>query len=419
MMNRRDFIKAALATASLSYLFTGSTFAQRSVTISAKQTFLQSGDALYELVQQYAALGFHRVGTDVDRHTNDWFSQILQNIGGEISMQPFSFTRFDGYSRVRISGKEVPSMPLYYEGIGNMSSSSPFVGSAVALRGDRTSAALQRLITSAQTSGARIAVIATQCELGELQVPNREPRLGSGLPVVLVPGRLGESLQKKSVDVLFSGKIVPGKSNNIIATFGDVSKKAIIIATPLSGWFQCAAERGTGIALALGLAQALAEQYPVIVIGSPGHELLHHIGLETLLKTNQFNPALIVHLGANVALTMRNKTDNTMVLAPGSNNPSMIPAIARGVSIRMDDARFKKIEPILLGAGLPALLNPKQWNGEGALWASAVNAPLMSFVGIGPQFHTPADVPEQVTSPQSLETVHQMLLNAIQKYMQA
>ena len=37
-------------------------------------------------------------------------------------------------------------------------------------------------------------------------------------------------------------------------------KKLVVVTTPSSGWFQCAGERGAGVALWLGLARWAARQ---------------------------------------------------------------------------------------------------------------------------------------------------------------
>jgi hypothetical protein len=252
-----------------------------------------------------------------------------------------------------------------------------------------------------------------------LQTPNRAPALGSGLPVVLVPGRVADALRAGRVRVRYAATITRGESANVVAHFGDTSRKPIVVATPLSGWFTCAAERGTGIAIALRLVQRLAPDHPVVVVGSPGHELLHHIGLQVYLARNALDPALVVHLGANVALGMRDPQTQELALAPGVDGPDQGHAATRGLFVRMPAETFAALRPALAEADLPAVLNPPNWLGEGALWASGVAAPLLSFVGIGPQFHTPADVPEEVTGPSLLETVYRSLGNAVDAYVAA
>lgn len=375
------------------------------------------GGELYRMVQAYADLGVHRVGTAVDAQTVEWFAHELERRGGKVERQKFTFDFFAGSNTVSINGQEVPSMPLYYEGVGEVDSDAPFVTAVSVMKGDRNSEALLQAIAQANDLGAKIAVIATENPQGLLQTPNRMPQLGSGLPVALVPGSVAEALQAGPVNIRYTAEITKGESANVVAAFGDSSQKPIVIATPLSGWFTCAAERGTGIAIALGLAQRLAANYPILVVGSPGHELLHHIGLEAYLKQNAIDPAIVIHLGANVALGIKDAQTNNIDLAPGINDPAKLGLAARTLFVRMEPDIFAALQPALTQADLPAVLNPPQWNGEGALWAESVQSPLMSFVGVGPQFHTPADVPEAVTSPILLETVFRSIGRAIDVFM--
>jgi hypothetical protein len=375
-----------------------------------------TGERLFKVVRDYSGMGNHRVGTPVDAATNSWFAEQLQAMGAEVELQPIKFDRFDGTTEVTIDGETIPSMPLYYEAVGEARSDAPHLAALKATTGDGPSQAFLDEIAKAKAAGAAIAVIATEGAGGELSTPNCYPKLGSGMPTALVPGRFAEALAKGKVTARFSGSIVPGESNNVVARFGDPDDAPLVIATPLSGWFTCAAERGTGIAVALALAEEFGRNRPVLVVGSPGHEILHHIGLEEYLKSNQVAASLILHLGANVAVGLKDPATGRVNLAPGLSNPKEIPEAGRTVFVRMDEVRFSKIEPELASADLPAVLNPPSWNGEGALWANASPASLMSFTGIHPLFHTSGDVPENTTSPEALATVYQAVARAVSRY---
>lgn len=377
-----------------------------------------TGERLFRTVQAYAAMGNHRVGTPVDVATNRWFADRLREGGGETEFERFTFQRFDGATSVTLDGQLIPSMPLYYEAVGQFQSDSPRVAAVKVTTGDRPSPALMSEIAKARAAGDAVLVIATQGAGGELATPNVSPVIGSGVPTILVPGRYADALLTGKVQARFSGRIVPGESHNVVARFGDRTRPPLVIATPLSGWFTCAAERGTGIAVALALAARFGQDRPVLVVGSPGHEILHHIGLEDYLKTHGVAASLVLHLGANVALTMRDPASGKASLAPGVNNPKVIPDAGRAVFVRMGETRFRSIEPELEKAGLLPILNPPAWNGEGALWASAFQGDLMSFTGIHPLFHTPGDIPEATTSPEALACVYEAVANAVTQYLQ-
>ena len=76
--------------------------------------------------------------------------------------------------------------------------------------------------------------------------------------------------------------------------------------TPRSGWWQCASERGGGIACFLEMMRAIKASEPqrdVIFTANTGHEL-GHIGLDHYLDTHAAlvqDALLWIHLGANFA----------------------------------------------------------------------------------------------------------------------
>ena len=68
----------------------------------------------------------------------------------------------------------------------------------------------------------------------------------------------------------------PGSdSPNIVARFrsADSTDQALVLTTPVSGWFNCAGERGCGIAIALILAEKLSAHCNVDLLLASGHEL--------------------------------------------------------------------------------------------------------------------------------------------------
>ncbi len=377
-----------------------------------------SGDDLYQMVEDYSEMGDHRTGTDVDRRTVRWFAGHLEAMGAEVTREPFSFDRFESETRVSINGEEVPSTALYYEAVGRVETNDPYVTELNVLSGHGGSGGLSKAIEEARRADAEVAVIATRNALDTLQVPNRTPELGSGMPVVLVAGRHAQALITGTVRVSYDAAIRRDHSDNVIARLGDHGGRPVVLATPLSGWFTCAAERGTGIAVTLGLARAISDRHDVVVIGAPGHELLPHIGLEAYLKEQNLDPALVVHLGANVGLAVKDPDSGEMRLAAGAHStPRSIPADARFLFTRMSDAASEATTPAFQSAGLKPIPNPPRWFGEALLWAEATDAPLWSLVGKGQAFHTPLDVPANTTGAEPLRRVFDGLHAAILAFM--
>ena len=373
------------------------------------------GHRLYRLVEEYAALGPHRSGTAGDARTGDWFAAELERRGGRVERQAFSLDRYEATATVTIDGWEVPSLPLFYEGTGAVASDRPHVAAVATLDGDRASSALEATIAEARAAGAAVAVITCVNPLSELQVPNRAPSKGDGIPVLLVPGAVAAALGAGRVNVDFPGAIIRGTSANVIAKFGQGSEAPIVIATPLSGWFGCAAERGTGIAVAIELASRIAATRPVLVVGSSGHEILPYVGLEAfLLRHETLAASLVAHLGANLALAVRADATGELRLAPGVASSRGLPASYRALKVRMQPDVCERLTPIFAEIDLPPIVHPAKWSGEAQAWARATDASLLSSVGMGPAFHTPADVPADATSAVLLDRVCSAIAAAIE-----
>jgi hypothetical protein len=366
-----------------------------------------SGDALYRLVQAYSAFGDHRTGSAADAQTAAWFAQQLRERGAQVRLEPFDFAAEEAQAAVTIAGQPVQALPLRGHGQGEVDDEHPFIAEVPVLDKDEASKALLDAIAQAHAAGARSVVVATRNPLGELQVPNATDAAGDALPVVLVPGRMADGLRHGPVRLHFSGHDTTGHSGNVIGEFGDVSRRPIVIATPLSCWFACAAERGSGVAVALALAQHLAPRFPVLVVGTTGHELLPRVGLQHYLANHHVEPLLLVHLGANVAL------------GEAGADGGVQWAGKRVVGLRMPPPVAQRVLPALAAMQLKPYVNPPHWLGEGAIWAGATDAPMMSFVGAGAQFHTPADTPEKATGPALLEQAADGIAHAVDAWAQA
>ncbi len=93
---------------------------------------------------------------------------------------------------------------------------------------------------------------------------------------------------------------------NLIAHLDRQADKTLVISTPRSGWFGCAAERGSGLAIWLWLAQGLARtnhRVNIELLATSGHEY-EYLGGEHFLAEAAPPPAatkLWVHIGASAA----------------------------------------------------------------------------------------------------------------------
>lgn len=93
---------------------------------------------------------------------------------------------------------------------------------------------------------------------------------------------------------------------NLICRLDQGAPKTLIVTTPRSGWFTCAAERGSGVAVWLSVARWLAMARPRVnleFVATSGHEYIY-LGGEEYLKHHAPKPAathMWVHIGASAA----------------------------------------------------------------------------------------------------------------------
>jgi hypothetical protein len=197
------------------------------------------------------------------------------------------------------------------------------------------------------------------------------------------------------VQAHINARIVPDQSHVITGWFGKPVNDPVIVATPQSGWFTCAAERGSGIAVALELAADLARTHPVLVVGASGHEL-NGIGISTYLQDAfDLQPRAVICVGSSIAAGATDPASSQFELAStrtvDSNPPiSSVPGLAKA-----------------LQAGSFAPTTP--FPGDSAQWYQRLgnSVPLLGFSGDFPQFHTPDDRPGLTTSPALLDTAYQ------------
>ncbi len=251
------------------------------------------GEDLYQLVQAYAALGDHRTGTPVDQATIDWLVAELETRSARVNTIPYQFERYVAHCRIMADSTEIEALPLYYEAVGKVCSSRLYVDELaidVSVPGNRIASQLDELIARARMAGAEAAILGTSGVGGHLVALNHTPELGSGLPTVLVSGASLPMLRQAEVHLELDARLEPSESATVIGHLGQGhTVSPVMVATPLSGWFRCAGERGTGIAVALQLATELAERWPVMVVGTTGHEL-NNLGLRRFLAAHPFFP---------------------------------------------------------------------------------------------------------------------------------
>jgi hypothetical protein len=368
----------------------------------------RTGEHLYQLVQAYAALGEHRIGTPVDQATLAWFATELGTRGARVDQVPYRFERYVAHCRFMADAAEVEALPLYYEAVGTVHSSRLHLAELAinaSIPGNHIASQLDEVLTRARMCGADAAILATIGTGGRLVALNRAPVLGSGFPAVLVPGSALPMLRRATVHLDLDARLEPSASATVIGHLGPGdAAPPVVVATTLSGWFRCAGERGTGIAIALQLAQALAERWPVIVVGATGHEL-QYLGLRRFLAAHALHPAAVIFLGADLA---------TIPLGPESG--ATVPSFHQARTTA-GEGLAKRLEAVLAPVRFSVRPNPARWSGEGEEWVR-LGRPLLSLASRSPLFHTAQDLPEHATSPEQLEVTQAAVNRAAQLFLE-
>ena len=179
----------------------------------------------------------------------------------------------------------------------------------------------------------------------------------------------------------------------------DPDAEPVVLMTPKSGWYTCAAERGGGIAVWIEVAGRVAAnrgRRTLNLVASSGHEL-HHLGLDHYIQ--QLGEAAHdvhawMHLGASI----------------GSRNGQ--PSYAAS-----DDELFNVATDALNSQGLKRRAFPVGNAGFGeARNIGEINGRFASFLGGHPYFHSPQDTYDRCVDPESLAK-HTNAAERIVRYM--
>lgn len=374
----------------------------------------RGGAALYSIVEGYSRWPIHRTGTQEETATLDWLERELRDRGADTGRWGYEYPHYRWTAEVRAGKVRVPTVPLYYEGVGRVKGRAEFVRPVTTSK-DGSDPAVLGAVTEAARSGAALALLPTTSTTAAgypsydgLVGYNSDPDVEkTGVPTLLVPGSAADRIQRYGADVDFTARTVRARSYCLTGWFGTRRpiSDPIVVTTPLSGWFTCAAERGTGIALALALASELSRDHPVFFLGNTGHELNNYGARAYLADEFDLRPRAVFHLGSALAASAVGP-DGSAALVPrgAASNPGFdaVPGLAGDLAA----ARFS-----------PAAKFP----GEGAVWNTALGpaVPLLSLAGNFREFHTPDDTPRVTTSPAMLDQAYNAVRAAARDLLSA
>lgn len=367
------------------------------------------GDSLYRFVQAYEAFGHHRVGSPNDRDTVEWLREELERRGAEVTSLDLPFDRYAADWSVTLDGEPVEALPLFYEGTGRIDTKTPLRRPAASYdiqfpHGVGTVSGYADIAAEAKAGGHEVVLFSTPHPHGLLQVMNRHPEPGTGLPAVQIAGEHDAHLAEASVRVQLDARLEPAVSTNLVAHFGrGAAEDTVVLTTASSGWFACAGERATGLAMALELATELAARHPVMLCLFGGHELAG-LGWRAMPPLAEGYHA-IVHLGACLACFEG--------WGPGASRDLATRPVPSGVAGPPE--AVDAAQQVLAGLAWPTnALDPHEpagWLGEAVPWVGRSDR-LLSLLGFSPVGHTPQDRTEDVTTPELCDEVYRAIAAA-------
>jgi hypothetical protein len=382
-----------------------------------------AGAALYADLNTYAGFGHHRTGTRGDAAVTAWLSRTLKAAGYAVELQAFDFPVFEvGRVEVQAGGGRIAGFPLWTP---RATSAAGVTGpltvkaapGAVALvtlpdgTGGALGPAALEAVQAALGGGVAAVVAITDNPLGELAAVNALPKAEPWpVPIVLVAGRDGPRLRAAAgagqmATVTLSGRAAVRRVENVVARRTG-SGKHLVISTPKSGWMTCAGERGSGVAIWLGLGRWLAAATKVntTLVATTCHEFDGYGGhmFTERLAPKPADTRLWLHLGANVA-------SYDFALKDGRIQRG--PAPQRGRLCACSHALVPKAAEAFRGQPdyeTPLDIETRRPPGEAALFQRLGYDPLLALVGGHPLHHTPRDLPD-VSGPELLEPVARAL----------
>lgn len=292
-----------------------------------------SADRVARDIDRYIGFGSKASGGNGDTACGHWLASELEQAGFAVEKPTISVPWFAPQRSEVIMGGARAALwpqpivvPTAAEGVsgplvrvdGAGRADAPLAG-AVALVDipyNRWSSALAKPIRapidSAFAAGAKAAIVVTNGPTGRIVALNtdgREPMF-KGPVGLLAPADAGPflaaAMTHSRATVALTGRGGRRPAFNLIGRIDRGKGRWLVVSTPRSGWFDCAGERGGGIAAWLDLARwapAAFPDYDLAFLCNSGHEY-ENLGAEEALEAAAPKPAethFWLHLGANLA----------------------------------------------------------------------------------------------------------------------
>jgi hypothetical protein len=354
-------------------------------------------ESLERDVATYDRLGPHRTGTDGNLSAAKWLESEFADLGYRVRIQRKGIpTYLVDEAFVEVRGERIQAFPQFpvprpdaHERVGTLGEQIPIL--RIPNRPTNNSLAqaqLQERIRGVAASGAKAVILEVAGACGDIKTLNAPLGLEPwDAPVLLVAGGDAERLallgeQAETARVRLMGRHTMVDSINMIAEVGPATAPAIVVSTPLSGWFHATAERGSGIAVFLSVARWASAEHGsrrFVFTANSGHEL-GDAGAHAFLESEAPPPdrtQLWLHIGANVGSRDGEEPERASSLRFLMSNSSVLFrswAAFRGQHL---------VGPVPLAFGLG--------RGELAAYFDAGYRPVLGVLGPGPFHHCTND----------------------------
>jgi len=397
-----------------------------------------SGERLYADVVKYSSFGDHRTATEADVNTSKWLAEELRKSGLEVELSPWTHQQFFiNDHHLILNGTEIKSFPLWWptstgpepivaplalfdeDGKRGALAGKIGVGSIPRERGSSIIAGngIGDAVVSASRQGAKALLMVTESPTGEIVGLNAMAGLRQWpIPVLCVGQRDERRLRKAAMKGAEASFLLDGYLDYNATAYEVVGrlkrgKNHVVISTPSSGWFQCAGERGPGIALWLAIARWAADSdsdTSYTFVASSGHEM-EAMGIRHFAGHGAPPPDEVgtwLHLGAGIATY-------DYEFGPDGAKKLNRPNPRRRLMTNQE-----KLMPLLEKnfGGMPGLrpILSETPGGEMILMARE-GYEVWGFAGGSAYHHMPGDVPERITGPELLEPVARAVVRTIQE----
>lgn len=323
-MRRRDFVTLLGGTASVWPLFLASA-PSRLLAWEPTPSFDGLEQRLAETIAAYDAQGNHRTATAADSASAEWLARQIQQSGVQPTLESFTLSRIDPLScHLRIAGRRIEGVPLYD---GAFTGSEGVHGTLGPLGSDADIVWVETepftLIEPRKELGGAVAearrgphrgvIILTRGSRPGLFLLNAPSfKAPFGPPAVQISSAESQWLKAHAqvrTEISLVAQVGRTTTNAVNVTAriagSNPGLTPLVVTTPRSGWWECASERGGGLACWLETIRTLAAAAPArdcLFAAFSGHEI-GFLGIDAYLASR---PDLAkrahawIHLGANI-----------------------------------------------------------------------------------------------------------------------